>query len=163
MPLFQFVWQYSNQPIDVLADDVAGLVVNTDTYVPVSDGTTFVDSFIQIRPQGGLVPAGIFGMYNGNEVGLGIDFSQNYYSIGGTNLIDTDYSAQVVANADLGLAGFGATHPVAPTQIQFGLDAANQSLYFEGPLATTVGGSSGNYIKIMIANVPYKIELLDNV
>jgi hypothetical protein len=49
--LFQYVWQYNNQPLDVLAQDILNIIsgsgsgpVNTANYIPVSNGLTFQDS-----------------------------------------------------------------------------------------------------------------------
>lgn len=50
-PLFQYVWQYNNQPIEQLAQDIVNVIaqsgngpVNTANYIPVSNGLTFQDS-----------------------------------------------------------------------------------------------------------------------
>ena len=50
-PLFQYTWQYNNQPIEVLAQDIVNIIsssgsgpVNTANYIPVSNGLTFQDS-----------------------------------------------------------------------------------------------------------------------
>ena len=52
-PLFQYVWQYNNQPIEQLAQDIVNVLaqsgngpVNTADYIPVSNGLTFEDSLI---------------------------------------------------------------------------------------------------------------------
>jgi hypothetical protein len=166
MPLFPFVWQYNNQPIDVLAENIAGLVVNTENYLPVSNGTTFVDSFLEVRPVNGPVSPfsiGVFGMYNGNEIGLGVDFLQNYYSIGGPSLVDAQYGASCTANSAVGYAGLSASHPVNPL-IQLGVDASQQALDYVGfELTSPPGPSSGKYLKIMVNGTAYRLELLDFV
>ena len=52
-PLFQYVWQYNNQPIEVLAQDIVNIIsgsgsgpVNTANYIPVSNGLTFENSWL---------------------------------------------------------------------------------------------------------------------
>jgi len=61
MPLFNYVWQYQNVTIEDFAQEVAGLIcpcsgttggsatvvgVNTANFIPVSDGSAFIDSML---------------------------------------------------------------------------------------------------------------------
>jgi len=66
MPLFSFVWQYNNQPINQLAQDINELIAgNVNQYViPVSSATDFVNSNLINAPgllqtRGWLSPDGI--------------------------------------------------------------------------------------------------------
>ena len=76
MPLFPFVWQYNNQPIEVLAADVAEIVVNDNLYIPVSNGTGFDNS--PIFSNGSVMRS----MFGGTLEGFVIDAFNDEYKFG---------------------------------------------------------------------------------
>ena len=152
MPLFSFVWQYNNQPIEVLAADIAALSVNTANYIPVSTGTSFIDSPLEMRPEG------LFSMFNGIETGIAIDIVNNQYSFGdneGTNI------TRLGINGDLAVAALQATNGIG-TSVFFGIDGTNKFLTCYGVSDTVAGVASGKYIKIEVDGILYNIELLNN-
>jgi hypothetical protein len=152
MPLFPFVWQYNNQPIEVLAQDIAELAVNTAEFIPVSTGTAFIDSPLQVRPDG------LFGVFNGNDTGMYIDYVNNQYMFGD----DTGtVSARLSINGDLAVVNLAATNGINPN-VFLGIDGINKFLTCNGVSDTVAGASSGKYIKIEVDGILYNIELLND-
>lgn len=152
MPLFPFVWQYSNQPIEQLAADIAELSVNTAEYIPVSTGTAFIDSPLQVRPDG------LFTMFNGNETGLAIDYVNNQYIFGDN---EGAIFARLSCNGDLAVAQLHAHNNIG-VPVLFGVDGINKFLTCYGVSDTVAGVASGKYIKIEVDGILYNIELLND-
>ena len=82
---------------------------------------------------------------NGNEIGFKLDFANRQYKFGdfsvisnGTSVVIDDNAKSITITADEDLAFVGA-----------GLENAG------------AGGSSGKYLRILLNNNEYKIELLD--
>ena len=157
MPLFSFVWEYNNQPIQVLAADIAALSVNTQDYVPVSDGTAFIDSplkAIKITPTVTLLVS----EYNGTWDGIKI--SPAKYEFGAISAgAGAGYNTKMEV-ADLGAsAWFSTTYPVFS---QLGLDGPDQAILATNLDDTTAGGSSGKFLRVKIGNTLYKLDLLNS-
>jgi hypothetical protein len=161
MPLFPFVWQYSNQPIDVLAADVAGLVINTDKYVPVSDGVTFqdstlVDDGVSLETRYTQSPTNILGR------GFQLNYATNKYFFGdydGTNnnttivINDTNSEKTLRLITNSGVPG-GVSY--------FGINGVLNSLEVtDSVTAVTAGAAAAKFLKIMVGATPYRIQLLN--
>jgi hypothetical protein len=155
MPLFPFVWQYSNQPIEQLAADIAELSVNTAEYIPVSTGTSLTDSPLKVEQ----VLPGIFGVRSYfNGVQDGIQLVPGKYEFGATSIAAGAGNNTRVDVMDVsGLAYFRTNAGGGYTD--FGIFGG--SLYGSGITDATAGGAAGLYVKIRLNNVPYKIALLD--
>ena len=152
MPLFSFVWEYNNQPIQVLAADIAALSVNTAGFIPVSAGTSFVDSPLEMRPDG------LFGVFNGIDTGMYIDIANNQYMFGD----DTGaITSRLIINGDIATAQLQAGNGINPN-VFFGVDGINKFLTCNGVSDTVAGVASGQYIKIEVDGILYNIELLND-
>lgn len=169
MPLFPFVWQYSNQPIEVLATDILQIItsgntapVNTPDYIPVSNGLTFEDSCLITKDLQ-------------NNVGLrsdlgapfaeGIELKTNIrrYTLG---TYDTDIAASGFGYAEVyndpifgsyaavGLRG-GHSVGVGPGIL------GGEVIQLNGTQALTAGAPLGQYLEIQVNGTLCKIELLN--
>jgi hypothetical protein len=150
MPLFPYVWQYSNQTIDVLANDVSGLIVNTDKFIPVSNGTSFVDSTllddgVSVRAQ-----------YLGEPIGMDMHYLTGKYQFGA---MATGNSTNVAINDGAGAAYM--TTDYGGTVKSIGVDGVNETLTAVGVAATTAGAAAAKFLKIKVDGTDYKIQLLN--
>jgi len=148
-PLFPFTWQYNNQPIEVLADNIAGLVVNTNKFVPVSDGNTFQDS--TLTDDGVLFRT----QYQGYPTGISMNYLQRKYSLGDGLVNNT----KVTINDPLGTATLITQD--GGTVKSWGIDGANECLTVVGVTDTTAGAAAAMFLKINVDSVDYKIQLLN--
>jgi hypothetical protein len=151
MPLFPFVWQYSNQPIEQLAADVAEIVINDANYIPISSGTTFENSPIFSN---GSVMRSVFG---GTLEGFVIDAFNNVYKYGAlegatnaTNLEITDN----IGDAKLTALWQGVN------ETTFGIRGDIRTLYTNG---TSVNMGTATLsplaLKIRVDGVNYRLPL----
>lgn len=149
MPLFSYVWQYSNQTIDVLAADVSGLIVNTDKFIPVSNGVSFVDSTliddgVSVRAQ-----------YQGEPMGIDMHYLTGKYQFGamatgnGSNVTINDAAATVRMTTNVGSAAY------------FGINGTSDTLEAVGVAAATAGAAAAAFLKIKVDGTDYKIQLLN--
>jgi len=146
------VWEYNNQPIQVLAADIAALSVNTAEYIPVSTGTSFIDSPLQVRPDG------LFGVFNGIDTGMYIDIANNQYMFGD----DTGgITSRLIINGDIATAQLQAGNSIG-APVFLGVDGINKFLTCNGVSDTVAGVASGQYIKIEVDGILYNIELLND-
>lgn len=151
MPLFPFVWQYNNQPIEVLAADVAEIVINDANYVPVSTGTTFENSPIFSN---GSVMRSTFG---GTLEGFNIDTFNNVYKYGAlegaTNATNVEIS-DATGDAKLTALWQGVD------EVTLGIRADIRTLYTNG---TSVNMGTATLsplaLKVRVDGVNYRIPL----
>ena len=127
-PLFPFVWQYNNQPIEQLAQDIVNVIaqsgngpVNTANYIPVSNGLTFDDSLIY------QTATDIKTMWTpalGDTVwGIELDYTTKTVLIG-------DHSSGFQAITQTGYSTVYAIDPVGPAgnAVQLNFNAPDQTL-----------------------------------
>jgi hypothetical protein len=164
-PLFPIVWQYSNQPIEVLANDVSQYVTNpTAKVIPVCADTsvtsaaqfidsTLTDDAVSLRTVYTSSPGvqeeqGLKLDYVGQKYNVG-DFDANY---NGTNLAIND----VVGTARLG--------SVFNSSLEFfGADFNNEWVDItDGFTETTAGAAAAKFIKVRIGSTTYKLQLYNN-
>lgn len=158
MPLFSFVWEYNNQPIQVLAADIAALSVNTGKFIPVSTGDAFVDSPLKTNAGVG-TPVQLWGNFEGQDDGLFMQPTAGKYSFGAYDPASgLGNRTRVEIDDQGGTADFRTS---GPNVVLFGVDATNQCLRANGVDAATAGASAGLYLNIRVNNIPYKLELLN--
>ena len=159
MPLFSFVWEYNNQPIQVLAADIAALSVNTGKFLPVSTGFSFIDSPLKTNAGVGS-PVQLWGNFEGQDDAIFAQPSSGKYyfgayepasGLGNRSRIEVDDSSGTI---DFKSSG--------PNVVRFGVDSTNQCLHANGVDAATAGVSANLYLTVRVNNTPYKIELLNN-
>jgi len=157
MPLFPFVWQYNNQPIEVLAADIAELSVNTVEYIPVSTGTSLTDSPFKVELVAGQT---VVTSYR-NGLWDGIQIAPAKYEFGALQVGAGAGNVTRVKVDDLGSqATFTASNP---NFVQFGVSGVLQAIIADGVDTTTAGASAGKYLRVRIGNTDYKLELLADV
>lgn len=155
MPLFPFVWEYNNQPIQVLAQDIAALSVNNPDYIPVSTGNNFVDSPLKVEQ---LTPTvtGLISYFNNTWDGIVI--SPGKYEFGAISIAAGAGNYTRVKVDDLSSSAvFTASYP---NFVQFGASSILQAIIADGLDTTTAGASAGKYLRVRIGNTNYKLELL---
>jgi hypothetical protein len=157
-PLFPFTWQYNNQPIEVLADNIAEVIVNTSKVIPVSDGLTFVDS--TLTDTGASLQTTYLSAPNTyEEKGFILDYAGGKYKFGdyaaddNGSTLDINDGAQILRMITKSGAGPAVTY--------FALDGLNNTLTADDSLtATTAGAAAAKFLKIKIGATDYKIQLL---
>jgi hypothetical protein len=151
MPLFPFVWQYSNQPIEQLAADVAEVVINDANYIPISSGTTFENSPIFSN---GSVMRSVFG---GTLEGFVIDASNNQYKFGALEGATNTTNVEIVDNiADAKLTSLWQ----GTFETTWGIRGDTRTLYTNGTsinLGTTTLSTLA--LKVRVDGVNYRIPL----
>ena len=160
-PLFPFTWQYNNQPIEILAENVAGVIVNNIKVIPVVNDnqngfidSTLTDDAVSLRSRYLAAPN------NYEDKGFKLDYVGNKYNFGdytGVNnksTLSVNDAAQTVRMISKSGAG--------PATTFFGLDGLNNTLEAEAALtATTAGSAAAKFLKIKVGTTDYKIQLLD--
>lgn len=150
MPLFPFVWQYSNQPIEQLAADIAELAVNDANFIPISSGTTFENSPIFSN---GSVMRSVFG---GTLEGFVIDAFNDTYKFGAleggtsfTNLEITDNIGDIKMTAVYNLQ-----------ETTWGVQGNIRTLYANG-VSTNMSTAtiSPLALKVKVDGVNYRLPL----
>lgn len=158
MPLFSFVWEYNNQPIQTLAQDIAALSVNTGKFIPVSTGFSLIDSPLKTNAGVG-TPVLLWGNFEGQDDGLFMQPSAGKYYFGAYDPASgLGNRSRIEVDDQSGTVDFKAS---SPNVVAFGVDATNQCLKANGVDAATAGTSAGLYVNIRVNNVPYKLELLN--
>lgn len=150
VPLFPMVWQYQNQTIDVLANDIATLMSNTQGYIPASNGTGFSNSPLYLTPQG------IDAEWNGVMNGLSFNFVAHKYGIG--DITGPEGTLMYAQNA-AGVAHFYSNF--ANNDVQLGISGSQKTLTCRGVMANVAGALNGKYLQMQVDGVPYKIPLHD--
>lgn len=161
-PLFQYVWQYNNQPIEQLAEDIVNVLagngtspVNTANYIPVSNGLTFSDSTINTLDTGNNpVLESIFPTYGSK--GLLIQPASDRYTFGECDPLAAGFAGKVVVDNDFGYVSFSIE---GTNSYSVGVDQDGIVLNGEGSI--TAGASSGVYLNVKVNNTDYKLELLN--
>lgn len=151
MPLFPFVWQYNNQPIEVLAADVAEIVVNDNLYIPVSNGVGFDNSPIFSN---GSVMRSVFG---GTLEGFVIDAFNDEYKFGALEGATNATNVEIVddiADAKLTCLWQGVD------ETTWGIRGDIRTLYTNG---TTINLAASTIqplaLKVKVDGVNYKLPL----
>ena len=158
MPLFPFVWQYSNQPIELLADNIVESIVNSGKVIPVSNGLKFIDSSlwddgVSLRTRYQVTPAFL------EDKGFYLDYVNNKYRFGdydgtanNSTLLINDTSKTLRLSTNSGVPG-GVSY--------FGINGVLNSLEVTSSLtATTAGAAAAKFIKVDVGGIAYKIQLL---
>lgn len=162
-PLFPFVWQYSNQPIEVLAQNILDIITNGNTpgpvnspnYIPTSNGLTFEDSMLRTKDIGNnTVLETVWPIYGSK--GFLLQPINNRYTFGECDPYATGSAAKVVVDNNFGYVGFGID---GTNSYSLGLDT--DGLYVNVDAALTAGGSSGLFLKLKVGPTEYRIELLN--
>jgi hypothetical protein len=161
-PLFPFVWQYNNQPIEQLAQDIVNVLggsgngpVNTANYIPVSNGLTFEDSILNTVDIGlNPVLETIFPTFGSK--GFLLQPTIDRYTFGECDPAATGFAGKLVIDNTLEyivLAGEGTN--------SYSLGVSQDGLVFNGEVSSTAGTSSGVYLNVKVNGVDYKLELLN--
>jgi Fe-S cluster assembly iron-binding protein IscA len=160
MPLFPFVWQYNNQPIDVLADNVSELIVNTGKFIPLSDGLQFIDSTIrQDTLQNKLETVVIDPILGATLKGMKLDYANDKYYLGDYD--GANNNSSFIVNDPTHKVSMITNRASAPGVAMFRLDGVTDSLEIQGCTATTAGAPIPNlFIKVVVGSTLYKIQLL---
>jgi hypothetical protein len=159
MPLFPFVWQYNNQPIDVLAENVSELIVNTSKVIPVSDGLKFIDS--TLTDTGASLQTTYLSAPNTyDEKGLKLIYASGKYSLG--DYASVDNGSTLVINDAIQNLRLISQSGAGPAVTYFGLSGLNNTLEADDFLTTTTAGAAAaKFLKIKIGATDYKIQLLN--
>lgn len=164
-PLFPFTWQYNNQPIEVLANDISQFVTNpTAKVIPVCSDTAataageFIDSTLW---DDGTSLRTVYTAGPGNleEQGFSLDYVGRKYSFGDHGQVynGTNLSINDVAGTARFVSIFNASSEF------FGADFDNEWVDLsDGFTEATAGASASKFIKVRIGSTTYKIELLAN-
>lgn len=160
VPLFPFVWQYNNQPIEVLAENIASVVVNSSKVIPVVNDnengfvdSTLTDDAVSLRTRYLASP----NTYE--DKGLKLDYAGDKYNFGDYGA--TGNKSTLSINDGLQTVKLISKSGAGPAVTTFGLDGLNNTLTAESALTTTTAGAAAaKFIKISVDGVPYKIQLL---
>lgn len=160
-PLFPFVWQYSNQPIEVLAEDVASVIVNTIKVIPVVNDnangfidSTLTDDAVSLRTRY-LAGPNVY-----EDKGLKLDYVGGKYTFG--DYTTADNGSRLAINDAVQTLQMITKSGAGPAVTFFGLDGLNATLLADSALtAATAGAAAALFLKVDIAGVPYKIQLLN--
>lgn len=151
MPLFPFVWQYNNQPIEVLAADVAEIVVNDNLYIPISNGVGFDNSPIFSN---GSVMRSLFG---GTLEGFVIDAFNNQYKFGALEGATNATNLEIVdsiSDAKLTCLWQGVD------ETTWGIRGDIRTLYTNGTSVNLAASTiSALALKVKVDGVNYKLPL----
>lgn len=164
-PLFSFVWQYSNQPIEVLANDISQYVTNpTSKVIPVCADSSvtaaaeFIDSSLwddgtSLRTVYTASPNVL------EQQGFNLDYVNHKYQFGE---VDANYNGTVLQINDV--AGTARLSSVFNGTLEFfGANFNNEWIDLtDGFTEATAGASASKFIKVRIGSITYKIELLAN-
>lgn len=164
-PLFQFVWQYSNQPIEVLANDISQYVTNpTSKVIPVCADTsstaagefidsTLTDDGVSLRTLYTAAPGVL------EQQGLKLDYVGHKYNLGDPDQLYNGTNLSI--NDAAGITRFISQYN-SSTEF-FGADFNNEWVDLtDGFTEATAGASASKFIKVRIGSTTYKIELLAN-
>lgn len=164
-PLFPYTWQYNNQPIEVLAEEVLNIIsngntpgpVNTANYIPVSNGLAFEDSVLNTKDiANNDILETIFPTV-GNKGFLFQPFVDKYTFGECDPLATTGFRGALVVdnfNGYISMGGVGLTGNI-------GIGVSINGIELGGNVSLTAGSSSGAYLEVYVNNVLYKLELLN--
>ena len=161
-PLFQYTWQYNNQPIDVLAQDILTIItngntpgpVNTANYIPVSNGLTFVDSVINTQDAFNN-PTLVTEFASAPMEGIELFPLTRRYSLGSFSTTSSGDGLIYVQNDPI----FGSRASIAITGGHS--ITVDDKLNFNGLIVNTAGSASGWYLDIRVNGTDYKLALLN--
>lgn len=162
-PLFPYVWQYNNQPIEVLAQEIVNIVsgsgsgpVNTANYIPVSNGLTFQDSVINTVDIGNNpVLETLFPVYGSK--GFLIQPVVDRYTFGECEVSPTGFAGKVVVDNQNEYAAIYGESTLSSCAVGVSING----IMLDGPVSLSTSGASGSYLQINVNNIPYLIELLN--
>lgn len=154
VPLFPFTWQYNNQPIEVLAENIASVVVNSSKVIPVVNNnangfvdSTLTDDAVSLRTRYLTAP----NTYE--DKGFKLNYAGDKYQFGD---YDGANNGTVVAVNDslkrAGLEGNG---------VALGIDGIAGKLLIDGVTAATAGAAAALFLQVTVDSVDYKIQLLN--
>jgi hypothetical protein len=151
MPLFPFVWQYNNQPIEVLAADVAEIVINDANYIPISTGTAFVNS--PIFSNGSVMRS----MFGGALEGFVIDAFNDEYKFGALEGATNATNVEIVD--DIGDAKLTCLWQ-GVNECTWGIRGDVRTLYTNGTTAPMLASTIQPLaLKVKVDGVNYKLPL----
>ena len=145
----------------------------TSTFVPFNNAGTFADSFLVNETTASVLKT----VYSASDIGLKLDFANNQYYLGDFDVIgngcyfvaDNDNSfSQIYSQGYNNLLADGPSTSIGDMSstgngTQFGVFDGAQTLIGSANLKSgTAGGASGQYLKILIGGIQYKIALLNN-
>ena len=153
-PLFPFVWQYSNQTIETLAEDVASVVVNSSKVIPVVNNnengfvdSTLTDDAVSLRTRY------LASLNTYEDKGFSLNYAGNKYAFGDYD--GANNNTVVSVNDALQKATLEADGVV------LGIDGAVGTLVIDGVTDTTAGAAAALFLKVTVHSVDYKIQLLN--
>jgi len=156
IPLFPFTWQYNNQPIEVLAENIASVVVNSSKVIPVVNDnangfvdSTLTDDAVSLRTRYLASP----NTYE--DKGFSLNYAGNKYAFGD---YDGANNGTVVAVND---ALEKATLEASNAGVTLGINGADGTLVADGVSAATAGAAAALFLKVTVDSVDYKIQLLN--
>ena len=157
MPLFPFVWQYNNQPIEVLAADVAEIVVNDTNFIPKSNGIGFDNS--PIFSNGNVLRTVFNGtnIYNGILEGYVLDASNHVHKFGtlegGTNFSNLEITDAI---GDVKMTSLWQ----GVTECTWGVRSDIRTLYANGvSVNMSTATLSPLALKVKVDGVNYRVPL----
>lgn len=161
-PLFPFVWQYNNQPIEVLAQEIVNIVsgsgtgpVNTANYIPVSNGLTFQDSVLNtLDIANNSVLETIFPSFGSK--GFLLQPFIDRYTFGECDPTATGFAGKLVIDNNFGYAGVGIE---GTNTYSIGVDTDGITIGADTTLSA--GTASGSYLTLKVNGTSYKLELLN--
>ena len=153
-PLFPFTWQYNNQPIEVLAENIASVVVNSSKVIPVVNNnengfidSTLTDDGVSLRTRYLASP----NTYE--DKGFSLGYAGNKYEFGDYD--GANNGTVVAVNDALQKASLEADTVV------LGIDGAVGTLVADGVSSATAGAAAALFLKVTVDSVDYKIQLLN--
>lgn len=154
VPLFPFTWQYNNQPIEVLAENIASVVVNSSKVIPVvnDNANGFVDSTLTDDAVS-LKTRYLASPNTYEDKGFSLSYSGNKYVFGD---YDGANNNTVVSIND---ALERATLETAT--VALGIDGVAGKLVADGVSAATAGAAAALFLQVTVDSVDYKIQLLN--
>ncbi len=167
MPLFPFVWQYNNQPIEVLATDILQIItsgntapVNSPDYIPVSNGLTFQDSCLINKDQ--FNNPGLRTDFASDPLeGLELNSFNKRYTLGNFDQSAALGLGYVVVKQDLVFGSYAQIGLSGGHSVGVGVGPLGEVIQLNGTQAFTAGAPLGQYLEILVNGTPCKIELLD--
>jgi len=155
-PLFPFTWQYNNQPIEVLAENIASVVVNSSKVIPVvnNNANGFVDSTLTDDAVS-LKTRYLASPNTYEDKGFSLNYAGDKYVFGD---YDGANNGTVVSVNDVLEK---AALENASGAVALGIDGANATLVADGVSAATAGAAAALFLKITVDSVDYKIQLLN--
>jgi hypothetical protein len=161
----------------VVAATAAGGMLNpTTNYIPFNSGLAFGDSYLVNDTTASVLKT----VYSGNDIGLKLDFGNSQYFFGDYttnptgNFLLVDMGGSIICSSSVFYGSEGIVLDMANRIYLLGdpgnlnntyltIDDTNQRWEMSSNLsANTAGASSGQFLKVRIGGVDYKIALLNN-